>query len=75
MLREQSSLASKIALQFLDIHGRMSNITVQKYKEVYSMIRKYHRSSFQARKKMLRLIQQQLKNTNATLKKIPFKRK
>lgn len=65
----------KAPVQFLDIHGKMTDITVQKYKELYSMIRKmYNTSSFSSRKKLRRLIQQQLKNTNATLKKMPFKR-
>lgn len=65
----------KAPVLFLDVHGKMTNLTVQKYKELYSMIRKMYRgSSFSAQKKLQRLIQQQLKNTNATLKKMPFKR-
>jgi len=64
----------KAPIQYLDIHGKVTDMTVQRYKELYSMIRKmYKSSSFSSRKKLQRLIQQQLKNTNATLKKMPLK--
>ncbi len=64
----------KAPVHFLDIHGKIMNMTVEKYKGLHSMIRKLSRiSSAQARKKLQRLITQQLKNTNATLKKMPFK--
>ncbi len=65
----------KAPIQFLDIHGKMMNITVQKYKELYALIRKYNRSSLRSRKRLQQLIQQRLKNTNATLKKMPFRLK
>lgn len=64
----------KAPVLFLDIHGKMTDITVQKYKELYSMIRKMYKSpSFPARKKIQHMIRQQLKNTNASLKKMDFK--
>ncbi|HLD79483.1 MAG TPA: putative ABC transporter permease [Candidatus Nanoarchaeia archaeon] len=63
----------KMPAQFFEIRGKMMNLTLERYKDVYSMICKYKKSSFSSRKKLQRLIQQQLKNTNATLKKMPLK--
>lgn len=61
----------KMPTQFFEIHGKMMNLTLEKYKELYATLRKmYKSSSFQARKKLQRLIQQQLKDSNASLKKI-----
>ena len=60
----------KMPTQYFEIHGRIMNLTLQKYKDLYSLIRKYKKSSLSSRKRLQRLIQQQLKNTNASLKKI-----
>src|SRR3989344_1250053 len=60
----------KMPTQYFEIHGRIMNLTLQKYKDLYSLIRKYKKSSFSSRKRLQRLIQQQLKNTNASLKKM-----
>jgi len=61
----------KAPVKFLDIHGKMINLTVYKYREIYSLIRKMYRSSSRtAQQELQRLIAEQLKNTNATLKKL-----
>ncbi|MDO8510759.1 MAG: putative ABC transporter permease [Nanoarchaeota archaeon] len=61
----------KMPTQFFEIRGKMMNLTLEKYKELYTTLRKMYRSpSVSLRKKFKSSLQQQLKNTNATLKKI-----
>jgi len=64
----------KMPTQFFEIHGKMMNITLEKYKELYStLLKMYQAPSLPLRKKFKSILQKQLKNTNATLKKMPFK--
>ena len=52
----------KAPVQYLDIHGRMMDITVQKYNGLHSLIKTmYKNSSLPTQRKLQRLIQQQLK--------------
>src|SRR3989344_174258 len=47
----------KAPVQYLDIHGKVINITVEKYTELYSLIQKmYWNSSLPTRRKLQRLI-------------------
>ena len=61
----------KMPTQFFEIHGKKMNLTLEKYLEIYTTLRKMQQSqSIALRKKCKAILQQQLKNTNATLKKI-----
>lgn len=58
-------------LQFLEIKGRVINMTVEKYGDLFANIeRMYKTSSTATRHKLQKMINQQLQNTGAYLKKI-----
>lgn len=57
--------------QFLEIKGKVINMTVERYGEIFSNIqRMYHTSSVTAKHKLRKLIEQQLHHTGAYLKRI-----
>ncbi len=57
--------------QFLDIKGKVMNLTVERYQELFSNIqRMYQTASLPGKKKLYVVIKRQLRNTGAYLKKI-----
>lgn len=57
--------------QFLEIKGKVINMTVERYSDLFSNIQKMYRTaSFPDRNKLQKLIREQLRNTGAYLKKI-----
>jgi len=57
--------------QFLDIKGKVMNITVERYQELFSNIQQmYQTTSLPSKKRLYAVIQQQLRHTGAYLKKI-----
>ncbi|HLD40142.1 MAG TPA: putative ABC transporter permease [Candidatus Nanoarchaeia archaeon] len=60
----------KMPIQFFEIHGKMMNLTLEKYKELYATLLKMYKSpSLHLKKKLKFILQKQLKNTNATLRR------
>ena len=57
--------------QFLVLKGKMINLTVEKYRDLFSNITKlYKTTSLPTQKELRRIIQKQLKDTGAYLKRI-----
>ena len=59
----------KAPIQYLDIQGKVMNMTVQRYNELHSLIKRMYKVPISAQRKLYHSIEQQLKYTNASLKR------